>query len=123
MYIGEFAALTGVTPKTIRYYESIGLLPEALRDGKYRVYDHTYVETVIQIKRAQDLGFNLAEIKSHTQEANIKKGLPASIICEAIECKRAQIKSEIKKLQSKDHLLQQLQTELTQSSCQLDSAL
>ncbi|MDP5145594.1 MerR family DNA-binding transcriptional regulator [Shewanella sp. ULN5] len=54
MYIGEFAKLTGTTPKTIRFYESIGLMPEPLRKGKYLVYDHTYIETVKQIKRAQD---------------------------------------------------------------------
>lgn len=54
MYIGEFAKLTGTTPKTIRFYEYIGLMPEPLRKGKYRVYDHTYIETVKQIKRAQD---------------------------------------------------------------------
>ncbi|MCT7942129.1 MerR family transcriptional regulator [Shewanella holmiensis] len=58
MYIGEFAKLTGTTPKTIRFYESFGLIPEPLRKGKYRVYDHTYIETVKQIKRAQDSDSN-----------------------------------------------------------------
>ena len=38
MYIGEFARLAGTTPKAIRLYEQLGLLPEPRRRGKYRVY-------------------------------------------------------------------------------------
>lgn len=39
MLIGELAATVGVNPKTIRYYESIGLLPEPARtEGGYRHY-------------------------------------------------------------------------------------
>lgn len=38
MYIGEFARLAGTTPKAVRLYEQLGLLPEPRRRGKYRVY-------------------------------------------------------------------------------------
>jgi DNA-binding transcriptional MerR regulator len=123
MYIGEFAALAKVTPKTVRFYESIGLLPEPARDGKYRVYDQTYIETVKQIKMAQDLGFKLAEIKSFANEANIERGLPAGVINNAIHSKRQQIKIEIEKLQLVDLQLMQLQSELKKSKCNLDSNL
>lgn len=123
MYIGEFAKLTGTTPKTIRFYESIGLIPEPLRKGKYRVYDDTYIETVKQIKRAQDLGFKLSEFKLLVEGGNIKRGLPASVIINAISAKRAQLKAELEKLHLRDRQLLQLQNELKNTNCDVDSVL
>ncbi len=44
--IGELAELTGTTPRTIRYYEEIGLLPGAEREqGKHRLYAERDVDT------------------------------------------------------------------------------
>lgn len=123
MYIGEFSELTGTTPKTIRFYESIGLLPEPLRKGKYRIYDKTYIETVKQIKRSQDLGFNLSEIKSLIEGVNIKKGLPASVIIKAINSKRCQLRKEIEKINLIDDRLALLLDEMEKSPCIIDSPL
>lgn len=123
MYIGEFAKLTGTTPKTIRFYESIGLIPVPLRNGKYRVYDHTYIETVKQIKLAQDFGFKLVEIKSQMKGVNIERGLPASVIINAINEKRDQIQSEIYKLKRTDNQLLDLKNTLENTKCIVDSAL
>jgi MerR family copper efflux transcriptional regulator len=36
MYIGQLAKVTNSTPKAIRHYEKLGLLPEPLRQGSYR---------------------------------------------------------------------------------------
>ncbi len=123
MYIGTFAKLTGTTPKTIRYYESIGLLPAPLRVGKFRVYDDTYIETVLQIKMAQELGFKLSEIKSYMINANVKKGFPVSVLLHAINLRREQLTSEIDGLQLLDKQLSELQNKLTKSKCNLDSDL
>jgi MerR family copper efflux transcriptional regulator len=123
MYIGEFATLTGTTPKTIRFYESIGLIPEPLRKEKYRIYDQTYIETVIQIKMARDFGIKLSEIKSQMGEENIKRGLPASVIVNTINLRRDQIASEIDKLKLMDNKLLELQNKLKISKCKLDSVL
>ena len=38
MYIGRLSELTGATPKAIRLYESLGLIPVPRRQGAYRVY-------------------------------------------------------------------------------------
>jgi len=58
------AERAGITPKTIRYYESIGLLPKAPRaENRYRLYSRDVVELLGFIKKAQGLGFTLAEIK------------------------------------------------------------
>jgi len=121
MYISEFSALAGVTVKTIRYYEKIGLLPEAHRNGKYRQYDDTYVETVKQIKQAQELGFKLSEIKSFIAGENIKRGLPALVMIKAINSKQNQIELEIQKLNLKAKMLEALAVELQKSPCMLDS--
>lgn len=61
--IGAVAARTGLPPKTIRYYELIGLLPPAPRSrGSYRLYDTADIEVLRFVNRARTLGFATAEI-------------------------------------------------------------
>jgi DNA-binding transcriptional MerR regulator len=64
MRIGQVASELGLNPKTIRYYESIGLLPEPERTPSgYRVYGEQDLERVTFIKTAQRLGITLDEIR------------------------------------------------------------
>ncbi|MGO4393181.1 Cu(I)-responsive transcriptional regulator [Variovorax sp. M-6] len=61
--IGQAAALSGVSAKMVRHYESLGLLPEVARtDAGYRQYTESNVHTLRFIRRARDLGFSMAEI-------------------------------------------------------------
>jgi DNA-binding transcriptional MerR regulator len=62
--IQEAAAEVGLTPRSVRYYEEIGLLkPAARSEGDYRLYDQTDVERLRFIKGLRDdAGFSLAEI-------------------------------------------------------------
>ncbi|HTR88656.1 MAG TPA: MerR family transcriptional regulator [Solirubrobacteraceae bacterium] len=65
--IGDLAKLVGTTPRTIRYYEEIGLLPqEAARpSGGHRVYSHAEVERLREIMRLKDLlGVTVEELKT-----------------------------------------------------------
>ena len=63
MTIGRAAASSGVPPKTIRFYEELGLLKPAERfANRYRGYDESNVQTLRFIRRARDLGFSLQEI-------------------------------------------------------------
>lgn len=62
MRIGELAKLAGASPKAIRLYEQQGLLPIVPRSGTYRQYNNDHLTQVIFIKRAQTLGFKLAEL-------------------------------------------------------------
>ncbi|MDY7105802.1 MAG: heavy metal-responsive transcriptional regulator [Actinomycetota bacterium] len=65
MKIGELADRTGVTVKTIRYYESIDLLPEVERTASgYRSYGEDAVERLGFILEAKAAGLSLAEIRS-----------------------------------------------------------
>jgi len=63
--IGEVAELTGTTPRTIRYYEEIGLLPGAADhvQGKHRCYTDADVARVKEIVRVRGLlGLSLEEL-------------------------------------------------------------
>ncbi|GAA4858444.1 heavy metal-responsive transcriptional regulator [Saccharopolyspora cebuensis] len=63
MRIGELAGTAGVNPKTVRYYESIGLLPPVQRTSAgYRVYHQADVDRLSFIKAAQRLGMRLDQI-------------------------------------------------------------
>jgi DNA-binding transcriptional MerR regulator len=62
--IQEVAAETGLTPRSIRYYEEMGLLEPAARSGgSYRLYDESDLERLRSIKELRDeAGFSLAAI-------------------------------------------------------------
>ncbi len=64
MHIGELARKAAVNIQTIRFYERQGLLPAPLRNSSgYRSYATSDLERVTFIKRNQELGFTLVEIK------------------------------------------------------------
>jgi DNA-binding transcriptional MerR regulator len=80
--IGEVAELTGTTPRTIRYYEEIGLLPaSADRElGKRRHYDETDVERLQEIMRLRDLlGLSLEELRSLVEAEDARAALRAEL--------------------------------------------
>jgi len=64
MNIGTVAKKSGVPVKTIRYYESIGLIPSAGRRANgYRIYSDVDMHTLHFIKRARSLGFSVDEVR------------------------------------------------------------
>lgn len=64
MNISQAAKFTGLTSKTIRFYEEKEIIPKARRaDNGYRFYTEDQLETLGFIKRARGLGFSLDECK------------------------------------------------------------
>lgn len=61
--IGTAARLSGISPKMLRHYESLGLLGAVSRtDGNYRQYSENDVHTLCFIRRSRDMGFSLDDI-------------------------------------------------------------
>ena len=62
--IGELAAVAGVSPRTIRYYEELGIIPEPERSpGGTRRYSKEYQFYIEGALALKDLGFSLEEIQ------------------------------------------------------------
>lgn len=62
--IGQFAKLANVSARTLRFYESLGLIESAGRgDNNYRIYDPRWLAQIARIRELQGLGFSLDEIK------------------------------------------------------------
>jgi MerR family transcriptional regulator, redox-sensitive transcriptional activator SoxR len=62
--IGEVATRAGVKTSTLRYYESIGLLPTAKRISGQRRYQEDTLQLLRVLQLAQDAGFTLAEMQT-----------------------------------------------------------
>ncbi|MBI1743009.1 heavy metal-responsive transcriptional regulator [Candidatus Acetothermia bacterium] len=68
LYISELARRVGLNPKTIRYYEEIGLLPKAERtQSGYRLYGLEDAKRLEFVRKAQVLGLSLHEIQEIIQ--------------------------------------------------------
>ena len=61
--IGAVSKKTGIASSAIRYYESLGLLPEPPREGGWRRFPDAVVTRLLVIKTARALGFTLADIR------------------------------------------------------------
>ncbi len=80
LQIGEVAERTGVTQRTLRFYEERGLLkPPTRMDGGFRLYSEEDVGRVEQIKQLQSLlGLTLAEIKEMVEAEEVREELRAT---------------------------------------------
>lgn len=63
MHIGELAERTGLSLRTIRHYDEVGILPATARtEGGFRVYTEEDLERLMVIRRMKPLGFTLEEM-------------------------------------------------------------
>ncbi|MHA3078624.1 MerR family transcriptional regulator [Acinetobacter sp. ANC 5502] len=112
MYIGQLAACCNTTPKAIRHYEQLGLLPEPKRLGKYRVYSDLDIRLVKMIRQAQTVGFSLAEIQELAHIKAQQQRFPLDIAKQLMTEKWQKLE------QQKQHLIQ-----LQQDLLDLDQTL
>ncbi|MET9499964.1 MerR family transcriptional regulator [Streptomyces sp. NPDC006552] len=81
MRIGELADRAGTTTRTLRYYESRGLLPARRGGNGYRTYDEADLRALRQIRTLQDFGFDLEETRPFVE--CLRAGHPEGDSCPA----------------------------------------
>ncbi len=98
--IGELAGELQLNPKTIRYYEEVGLIPEPRRsESGYRLYSQYEMERLRLVKRAKLLGLSLAEIKGIVEYAiDGRCGVMEDRLLSLVEAKLGEIDQKIEDL-------------------------
>lgn len=105
---GTLAKRANVNPETLRYYEREGLLPEPERsEAGYRLYADEDVKRVRFIKRAQELGFSLKEIKE-LLALKLDASQSASQVKKLAELKIQDIEAKIQSLRAMKSILSEL---------------
>lgn len=108
MKIQEFAQVTGLSAKTIRYYESIGILSSPMRmPNGYRNYNKQDVERARFVAGIRSLDLGLDEIKELLAMRD-RREAPCRTLLELIEQKANQIGERIQLLQQMEVDLRQL---------------
>jgi len=103
--IGEVAERTGVTPRTIRYYEEIGLLDSSeRRKGEHRLYEQADVDRLLELTRLRYLlNLSLEELKQLVE---------AEVARSAIRRRFEATESDSERLQLLDAALPHVDTQL-----------
>lgn len=106
--IGKLAELAEVEVQAIRYYESLGLVPEPKRtESGYRQYTIEYLENIRFIKNLQELDFKLEEIK-YLVKVKFNKKAQGKDVKKLIKEKLSDIQDEILSLKVKEDRLNDL---------------
>jgi DNA-binding transcriptional MerR regulator len=79
MRIGELGRRAGVSPRTLRHYEELGLMPARRRSNGYREYDEQDVVVVAEIRSLVGLGFALEETRPFVE--CLRAGHPTGSSC------------------------------------------
>ena len=124
LQIGEVAQRTGVTQRTLRFYEEKGLLhPPSRMDGGFRLYSEEDVQRVEHIRRLQDLlGISLADIKEMVDADEVLRELrsqyrPESAITEKrnqLEKATAVTEAQFAIVKQKMEQMREMETQLTE---------
>lgn len=110
--ISKIAEMAGVGVETVRFYQRKELLREPKAVGAFRIYSPEDAQKIIFIKRAQDLGFTLNEVKE-LLELNTK----SRVTCSSVKLKT---EAKIKEIEDKIADLNRMKKSLTQLACACD---
>ncbi len=119
MRIGKLANATGVAPRTIRYYESDGLLPPPQRTrSSYRIYGPADLDRLDFIKKAKRLGLSLREIRSVLQ-LHDRREPTCEHVRALLDAKLVQVEAAISELRGfRDEVLRLRESAGTLADCQ-----
>jgi DNA-binding transcriptional MerR regulator len=126
LQIGEVAERTGVTQRTLRFYEEKGLLrPPSRMDGGFRLYSEDDVTRVEHIRRLQNLlGVTLAEIKEMVDAEEVLRELKAQYRPEAdVSEKRRQLRKAIDVVTRQHGIVSQKAEQMSEMKSQLEERL
>jgi DNA-binding transcriptional MerR regulator len=123
MRIGQVAERTGLTPRTIRYYEEIGLLPgpPERRKGAHRAYDDDDVERLTELTRLRDLlNLSLDELKQLLEAEEARAAIRRRFRASADDAERVRlldaalphVETQLELVRKRMKELQRLESEL-----------
>jgi len=122
--IGEVADRTGVTPRTIRYWEEIGLLGAGHEraEGKHRLYAEADVERISEIVRLRDLlGLSLEQLSKLLEAESARAQLRRELTKTEAPAERKRLLEEVQRhISTQLDLVRTRLTELTQLSTELE---
>src|SRR5438552_511381 len=107
MAIGEVARQAGIRASTLRYYENIGILPEAQRINGRRHYDRSVLQTLSIIQTAQQAGFTIAEIRILVNDI-LLRAAPPSDWEDLAQRKLHEVETLLAQVQSMKRLLEEV---------------
>jgi MerR family redox-sensitive transcriptional activator SoxR len=107
MLIGEVAQRAGIRPSTLRYYESIGLLPVPARISGRRLYDSSILQRLEIIRTAQQAGFTLDETRVLLEDI-LPSAPPSSQWHDLIQRKLQELETLLNNVQSMKRLLEDI---------------
>ena len=109
--IGQLAAKCGVTRDTIRFYERAGLLPKPRRTlTKHRVYDDRTGQQILFIKRSQELGLTLDDIRQLIEVMDSDSPMTGARVAEILRIRLTAIEERIGSFEKyRDRLTQVIQ--------------
>jgi MerR family copper efflux transcriptional regulator len=122
MQIGEVAARTGLSLRSLRHWEDVGLLrPSGRTEGGFRLYTEVDVEKILVIRRMKPLGFTLEQMSAAMRDVEVLRDRDAGdrhdearerlsvILADAAE-RREKLETQ---LMMADEFISQLRRELT----------
>ena len=122
--IGEVADRTGVTQRTLRFYEEKGLLrPSDRMEGGFRLYSENDIDRIVQIRGMQNLlGLTLAEIKEMVEAEELRAQMRATFRPDReLPARKARtekvidaVKRQLSIVETKLHALEAMQQELAE---------
>jgi DNA-binding transcriptional MerR regulator len=104
--ISEAARLLGVTPKTLRHYEKLGLIEPRRSDNEYRVYSAEEMLRLQRIRQLQTLGLSLRQIKTILDDEGNEELWTA-----VLETLLGNIDGEIERLEARKERIRELLTQ------------
>jgi DNA-binding transcriptional MerR regulator len=107
--IGEVAERTGLTQRTLRFYEERGLLPPPVRmESGFRLYTEEDIQRIQLVRQLQEmLGFSLSEIKEMVEAEEVRTSLRAAFREMPVEERRDKVRHAIEVTEAQLRLITQ----------------